>query len=116
MVDFALDEKGDITFENGDIELINGNNLIVQAVQKLINTNKGEWFLNAGEGINFKTILKKNPNMDVIQNEILQALLKIDDTFYFETFEAVTVNRKLIVKFKAVNNDGTEVEGLNEWA
>lgn len=115
MKGFAIDENGDIIIENNDIRLTNGDDLIRQNVEKLIGTNKGEWFLNKNEGINFKTILKKNPNMDIVRNEILTALQSIDNTFYFEEFNYVTEERKLYIDFVAKNKDGQTVRGSNKW-
>ena len=97
MKGFAIDENGDIVIENNDIQLINGDDLIRQNVEKLIGTNKGEWFLNKNEGINFKTILKKNPNMDIVRNEILTALQSIDNTFYFFILKEI----RLIILMKS---------------
>lgn len=56
---FALDENGDLIVENGDIQMVHGVDLTKQNVKCVLGTQKGEWFLNWSEGINFEDILGK---------------------------------------------------------
>lgn len=58
MKGFALSDN-DILIQNGEIQMIEGADLICQTVRTVLNTNKGEWFLNPDEGINFRNILGK---------------------------------------------------------
>lgn len=41
-----------------------GNELLAQTVRQVLSTNKGEWFLNQEEGINFKNLLGKTGKSD----------------------------------------------------
>lgn len=54
---------------------------------------------------------------DVIKNEVLDALLQVDDTFVIDTFscEFSRNNRSLKVTFTAHNADGEEVEVDDVW-
>lgn len=56
---FALDDKGDLIIENGDIQMVHGAELTKQTIKTVLGTQKGEWFLNWEEGINYNEILGK---------------------------------------------------------
>ena len=59
MKGFALDEKGDLLIENGEIQLVHGAELTMQTIKSVLGTQKGEWFLNSDEGVNHNEILGK---------------------------------------------------------
>lgn len=113
MKGFALDSNGDVIIENNRIKMIDGNELIRQKVQTVIGTNKGEWFLNIDEGIDFNNLLGKKKDDEIIRNEIIQGLQQVDSSFVLETFNCDfdRKNRKLTVNFKAKNSDGEIVSG-----
>lgn len=109
---FCLDENDDVMIKNNKIQLIYDEELLKQKIQKLLNTNQGEWFSNENEGINFRNILKKGVDEETIKSEILDGLLQIDDTFiitYFNT-DINTKSRELKVYFKAENSSGEKVD------
>lgn len=69
--------SGDVEITNKRIVMVEGAELTRQNVQQVLSTNKGEWTLNADEGINFKNILgKKAPK----QNAETNALKKVYET------------------------------------
>lgn len=109
MKDFAIDSKGDITLFKNDFEMVNGDELTRQKAELLIGTNKGEWFLNKKQGINFRIIYTKNPNTEAIKEEILQALKMLDDTFNITLFDCKTSGRKMYIYFYATNENGEAV-------
>lgn len=49
--------NGDLVITNNEIELVEGNELKRQTIQSVLSTNKGEWFFDAEEGIDFQSIL-----------------------------------------------------------
>ena len=59
MKGFKLNENGDVVIANDEIELISDDELTQQTIKTVLNTNKGEWFANKDEGINFRAILGK---------------------------------------------------------
>lgn len=113
MKGFALDNDGDVIIENNKIKMVNGKELIKQTVQTVIGTNKGEWFLNIDEGIDFNNLLGKKKEDEIIRNEILQGLQQVDSSFVLDSFNCDfdRKNRKLTVSFKARNSSGEEVTG-----
>ena len=42
-----------------EIEIVSDDELMVQTIQSVLSTNKGEWIFDAEEGINFANILGK---------------------------------------------------------
>lgn len=109
MRDILLDNTGDVIINNNDVQLVSGKELTMQKVKLVLSTNKGEWLLNEQEGINFKVMLVKKHNEDEVMDTIRDGLRQIDETFVIEEYKIQTINRKLIVEFKAVNEDGEEL-------
>lgn len=116
MKDFALDrDSGDLVIYGNDLEMVNGDELTRQKAEKLIGTNKGEWFLNKNQGIDFWMILGKNTSVEAVKEEILQALKTLDDTFFMEKFEYNNAERKSTVEFIAINESGEKATGEYSW-
>lgn len=116
--DFALDENGDVLFENNDISLVLGESLIQQKVTTVLKTNLREWFFDWDQGIDFDNLLGKNTNIELARYEIERGLLQVDRTFTITEF-AYEVDRKTRtadISFKAKNANGEEVGGEYSWA
>ncbi len=58
MTGFML-KNGDLSITNGEIDMVENDELTIQTIQSVLSTNKGEWMFNADEGIDFDTILGK---------------------------------------------------------
>ena len=116
MKNFKLDESGDVIIKNNDIAVIENNDLILQTIKTILGTNKREWFLNLNEGINFKNILKKKPEKDIIRDEILSGLIQVDSAFYLTEFDYEVNERKMTVKFTAKKADGTRISDVFSYA
>lgn len=117
MTGFALDQNNDILISNNQIQMINGEEFTRQTVQTVIGTNKGEWSLNEDEGINFKNILGKNTEEEVIKNEIEQGLSQVDGSFILTSFSSAydSSTRKLNISFEAENNENQKIEIENTF-
>ena len=87
MLSFKLDEYGDLKVENGEIEMITGNELLYQKVRQVLSTNLGEYTLEPEQGISFKNLLSRKLNEDLVRDEILRGLRQVDPTFTIEEFE-----------------------------
>ena len=59
MKGFALTDNNDVAIQNNEIQMINGVELTQQTIKTVLQTDKGEWFLNENEGIDFNAILGK---------------------------------------------------------
>lgn len=102
--------NGDVIVGN-TIEMVEDTELLRQKVERVLGTNQGEWSYDLDEGINFKTLLCKNPNSDEIRATIEQALNRIDETFAITDFKLIMKGRLAEIDFRAVNSDGEEVGG-----
>lgn len=117
MKGFKLDGKGDVVIRNGDIELVHGNELLRQTVQQVTGTNKGEWAMNADEGIDFHKVLAKEQDEDVIRAELEQAARLVDDTLSVKSFSVSQEiqNRVRTIDYTLVNGDGEEIGGEQNY-
>lgn len=114
MKGFALDKDGDVIMRD-DIAMVSDNDLLRQTVEAVIATNKGEWWDDENEGIDFSVILTKRPNEDRIRDEIRSALGQIDSSYYIDSFTMDEKDRKLTIRFVASNHQNT-IEGGNTYA
>ena len=115
MKGFSTDDKGDVIVGK-TIEMVGGNELLRQTIQRVIGTNHGEWEFDAEEGIDFRVLLCKNPDKDEIRNEIEQALERIDETLTLTDFALSMDGRNAVISFSATNGNGEDVGGEYTYA
>ena len=108
MKSFSTNDDGDVVV-NSSIEIVTGDELMRQKIQRVLGTNKGEWSYDTDEGIDFSVVLRKNPSEDEIRATIEEALVRIDETFVITSFGLTMDGRKATVSFEAVNADGVKV-------
>ena len=111
---FSLDSNGDVEIKNNKIVIANAQELIVQKIQKMLSTNKNEWFDNSNEGINLRELSGKNVDEEIVKSNILEGILQIDSSFMLTAFDMNIdkATRKLNVSFTATNaqNETVNVE------
>jgi len=112
---FKLDENGDVVVNKKGIGIVKDAELLKQTVKTVLGTNKNEWDFNKNEGIDFKKIIVKNPDIDVIKNEIQEGLKQVDDTFILTDFSFTQKGRTAFIKFSAVNSDEVTVDDILEY-
>lgn len=96
---FSLDNKGDVIVNKNRIEMVEGSDLIIQKIRQILLTNYGEWWLDKKEGLDQRSIFVKNPNYQLIKDEIRQAINQIDSSLLVDNIEFVedSANRHLII-------------------
>lgn len=115
MKTFKLNQYGDVVINKNQIELVEGMELLVQTLKQVLNTNLGEWFSDEEEGIDYKVILTKNPNYDLIQDTINTAAQQVayylDVELETDNFTFEREGRELTISFmvKIDGNESTEV-------
>lgn len=112
MKGFKLDDSGDVVIGKMGIELIEDLELTKQTVRTVLGTNKNEWGFNKNEGIDFRKIIVKNPDIDLIKNEIQEGLRQVDKTFILTEFSLIQKDRNALIRFAAVNSKNEIVSDL----
>ena len=112
MKSLLLSEDGDLIIERGDFVEVEGVDEIVQRFRFILRTNKGEWFLNPDEGIDFKVFWQKLPDEEEIRLALEDAVSQVPE---IDRIENIRIdfdrrNRVLTVSFVAVLTTGEEVE------
>lgn len=107
MKGFKVDDRGDIVFENGKIALIEDNELKAQSLRTVMGTNKGEWFLNDTEGVDFGFLLGKGITDDMRLAQCVEACKQVDESLHITDFSAEKDNstRKSTIYFTAEGED-----------
>ena len=108
--------NGDVVV-NKDIEMADGAELLRQKIELVIGTNKGEWIYDTEEGIDFSTVICKNPDENEIRATIEEALSEIDETFTVTSLSVeIGEKRSATINLRAVNADGVEVKEVYTYA
>lgn len=100
--------NGDLVFERGALEMVEGPKEVVQSCRIILGTRKGEWFLNPDFGLTFDVFLGKSPNQDRMEDELRAALAQEPR---IRTVDEITITedrsaRTLSVTFTATGVDG----------
>jgi hypothetical protein len=97
MKGFLLDENGDIVLSNEksgkQIQIVSGNDLIAQKIQAVLGTNKGEWFLDGSEGVDFDYLIGKGITEDMIRSQIEDGVHQVSEALYLSEFN-VAIDKK----------------------
>ena len=91
------------------VSLVSGNELLRQTIECVLQTNKGEWQYDIEEGIDFRKILIKKPNIEIIKHEIRQAIYKIDESLEMSDFNYNINNRYAEISVILKTSDGEEI-------
>lgn len=70
---------GDLVIENGNLLMIEGDEELAQSVRSVLQTRKGEFFLDPEHGMSFDNLLGKTANQDETRDDIIEALSQIDE-------------------------------------
>ncbi len=117
MKSFAIDESGDIVIENGDIEMVEDEELTGQTLQTVLGTNKGEWFNDWDEGINFANVLGKGITDDMRIAEVEDAIEQVSEDLYLSEFTSSTENRVTTITFTATDREtDAEITVETDWS
>jgi hypothetical protein len=87
--------------------LVTGSDAIAQDLQQSLQVWLGEWFLDTTVGVPYlQQILVKNPNLDLIHADLVNAALAVDGVEQITslTFEFDSVNRALSVNFEGIDS------------
>jgi hypothetical protein len=111
MKGFLVDKRGDIVITNGSIELVENKELKAQTLRTVMGTNKGEWFLNEEEGIDFNYMLGKGITEDMQLAQCKDACNQVDPNLAVINFrrDLDKTTRQAEIYFKA-QGDNVDID------
>ncbi|OPA77521.1 hypothetical protein BVG16_13805 [Paenibacillus selenitireducens] len=103
---------GDLVIEGGDLLMIDGVGEVIQCADLVLGTNQNEWFLNPPLGIDFGLFRGKNPDEEMMKEDIrralhdheprIQSVDQIDFTYDMK-------NRNMEITFLATTTEGKQL-------
>ena len=99
----------DWVVENGDLQLTNNQQGILQNILQTLKVYLGEWFMNTNIGIDyFGQILVKNPQQEVINAIFISAILNVPGVIQLNeySFTPNFITRQLEISFLAQTTTG----------
>lgn len=116
MKSYLLDETGDLVIRDGQFAMVEGNEELAQQVRISLQTEKGEWFLDLEEGLDYNSIFSKDFNETEARDAILEAIADVSEPLLAEeiTFVRDEKARKMEIKpiLRKENGDELDVEGV----
>jgi hypothetical protein len=114
MSDLLLDTvTNDLSVVSGDLVIVDKDAAIRQRLLETLRLFLGEWFLDTSKGLPYyQSILIKNPNLDVIEGLLRNAILNTDGVEQLTefTFNYSSAGRTLSVSFQAQSSNGTLIK------
>lgn len=106
---------GDIVFETNDAVFIDEDEEIAQSVQTILQTNKGEWFLNTDFGLDRSVFFQKPFNETIANDAIREAVAQEERIQRIEDITFERSDRTLKVSLTLIKKDGgtLAIEGVN---
>ncbi|WP_392563446.1 hypothetical protein RHO13_08565 [Orbus wheelerorum] len=87
MIVRELDKNHDWTFGRGKANYLSQSDAIKQCIKTKILALKGNWILNADEGIAWFDYLTKNPNVAQLERDVKNAIASIDGVTEIISFD-----------------------------
>lgn len=106
-------KNGDLVIENGDLVMVEGEEEQMQSIERILTTNKGEWFLNTDFGLDYNRIQGKNKTEEEIKLAMVEALhqdSRVDEVDIVKV-EIDRGNRDLKVSFRYTTVNDEVIEG-----
>lgn len=102
-------DSNDLALVNGDLALVTGTDAINQNIKQAMQFWLGEWFLDTTKGVPYKQqILIKNPNMDIVQADLINAVLNVPGVVQIleMNFDYNSTDRALSVFMSVLDSNG----------
>jgi phage baseplate assembly protein W len=106
--------EGDLVFENGDIVMVDEDEELIQSVQTILQTNKGEWFLNTDFGLDRSQLLAKRFDEALATDAIAEAIAQEERIQRIENISFQREGRSMTVNLTLTKKDGETltIEGV----
>lgn len=106
--------NGDIVFNSQlNLVMVEGKDEEVQAVERLLTTNAGEWFLNIEHGLEYSRIQGKGITDEQIRLAVMQALAQEERIQEVESIDIVRneKDRTVAISFRCRIVSGDTLQG-----
>lgn len=106
--------NNDLVFDSQrNLAMVEGRDEEVQAVERLLTTNTGEWFLNIEHGLDYSRIQGKGITDDQIRLAVMQALAQEERIQEVENIEVrrSDKNRTVAINFRCRMVSGEVLQG-----
>lgn len=102
--------NGDLSFENGDFQLIDGEHEVGQCITISLGTNLKEWFLNENFGIDRLLLVEKSTE-EQVRAEVMRVLAQEERITEINSVEIIsdTSKRTRTIHFNVTLVDGTQL-------
>jgi phage baseplate assembly protein W len=118
MKTILLNSEGDFVFEQGSFLMVENDLDLAQSVSFILQTAKGEWFLNPDLGLDRDALLAKNFNESLARDSIIEALSYESRIMAVEEIKFTKLGRSLFVDLVVRKQDETtlQLEGVSVLA
>ena len=103
--------------ENGDIVMVEGDEELAQSVRMILETRKGEFFLEPDHGLVFDNLLGKEADLAKAHEDIVEAVLQeeriasVEDVIFTDNQQERT--RSVSLKMQKTDGGTLSLEGVN---
>lgn len=104
--------NGDLIFDaQNNLVMVEGEDEIAQSIERVLTTNKGEWFLNLEHGLDYKAITGKGRDIEGIKLAITEAILQEERVSEVERIDlSLDKNRHLKINVTARLQEGDTLD------
>ena len=83
MSDIKVQNTGDLlgylVSEGGDLQIVRGQDYLVQSIEQALRLLRGDWIPNQTLGIDYFNLLEKGVDFQILLAEIREAVLSVED-------------------------------------
>lgn len=116
VTDIKIDDEGNLVIEDGDLVLIEDQDVVAQSLRMLFQTVKGEWFLDTDVGIDYLGILlRKGAQRSEIEAHLRTKIMEVDHVENIErlTAEYDATTRSMAIDFAVTTDISDEPVEVN---
>lgn len=105
-------KNGDLCFENGELQMVDGDAELAQSVEMILKTSMGEFDLDEHVGLDRSNILRKQFDQEEAQYDIINAISQEERIASVESvsFSINKESRNLSVHVKMTKEDEETIE------
>lgn len=95
MKTFKLDKWGDIVINKNELEMVEGNDELVQSVWKRLSVNVNEWFLDTEFGLNYSVFMDEKIYDEQLIRSALEFAIMQEPRIAQAVINEITFNKRL---------------------